>query len=227
MVSPDDDLVEHQLLKDRATLPGAIAAWQKLSPKVQKKWIRRLARSEGRRHEFEELLVEDPEAWALWLTYPITEQREVLSTIDYLRFWPRQWEMRRTIRGVRRGSDYRRVTSSEANEFIVGLTANYLNGGGRLIVAPGYLEVRSTRLTKRFSGVKSVRHHGSNVDLYTARLVPPWFNCSVIVSDGQRSVLGCFPIWTRKHVAMALQEAGFNVIFRTSLFGRGYYRVTF
>jgi hypothetical protein len=100
--------VELDLLADRSRLPGAIANWEGLTDKKRRRWIVRLSEAEHRRTEFEEALSREG-LDALWATFPVTEQREILSTIDYLRFWPRRWAIRDAInRGVKRGSDYKR-----------------------------------------------------------------------------------------------------------------------
>jgi hypothetical protein len=71
--------------------------------------LKRLARSERRRTVFEQALVGDAAVARLWCEFPVTEEREILSTIDLLRPIPREWDIDRAIhRGVMAGSDYRR-----------------------------------------------------------------------------------------------------------------------
>ena len=105
-----DDLerVERQLIEDRRRIPGALDDWGRLSEKQKVRDLRRLVRSEIRREEFEVMIGNDAEASRRWTTFPLTEQRELMSTIDYLRCWPRRWAMRQALNGVRRGSDYER-----------------------------------------------------------------------------------------------------------------------
>src|SRR5580698_9950327 len=101
--------VERDLLNDRARVPGSVERWMQQSERSRSYWLKRLARSERRRAEFEQALVGDAAASRLWCEFPITEQREILSTIDLLRPFPRKRAIDRAIhRGVMAGSDYRR-----------------------------------------------------------------------------------------------------------------------
>src|ERR1700722_9614192 len=101
--------VERDLRNDRALVPGSLEAWMQQSERSRKYWLKRLARSERRRPEFEETLSGDPAAARLWCEFPVTEQREILSTIDLHRPYPRKWAIDRAIhRCVLAGSDYRR-----------------------------------------------------------------------------------------------------------------------
>jgi len=80
-----------------------------MSDAQRQRCIARFVRSERRRPELETTLSKDPVTIALWNTFPKTEQREILSGIDYVRFWPRKLAVRQAVRGVRLGSDYRRL----------------------------------------------------------------------------------------------------------------------
>lgn len=106
----DGDLarVEQELVRDQAAVAGALDRWRQSSDRQRRRWIVRLARSERRRAEFEAQFADDPVAVVRWRSFPVTEQREILSTIDYLRLGPRSRALRRAVEGVRRGSDYRR-----------------------------------------------------------------------------------------------------------------------
>ncbi len=59
----------------------------------------------------------------------------------------------------------------------VGVTGpDLLRSGGQLIIAPGTLAC----IQRRPSGDNiTVVHESNSVDVYTARLVPPWFNATV------------------------------------------------
>jgi hypothetical protein len=101
--------VERDLLSDRALVPGSVEAWMQQSERSRSYWLKRLARSERRRPEFERALACDADAARLWDEFPVTEQREILSTIDSFRPYPRKRAIDRAIhRCVLAGSDYRR-----------------------------------------------------------------------------------------------------------------------
>jgi hypothetical protein len=108
MSIPSEAEVEGDLIRDRQRLPGCLQRWNESSRSKKQRTIRRLACSERRREEFEAQFQNDPDLVASWRTFPVTEQREILATIDYLRMWPRRWELRRAIEAVKRGSDYQR-----------------------------------------------------------------------------------------------------------------------
>jgi hypothetical protein len=112
-------------------------------------------------------------------------------------------------------------------EFTVGAVLHNVVGRGRLVVAPEILELHIGPVIRRISHVESVRHRGSDVEMYRARLVPPWMSCSVVVSDGERTVLATLPIWMRRKVRKALNEAGFHTTEKVTLVERGWERLTF
>ena len=105
---PTEAEVEGDLIRDRQKLPGELQKWNQTRRSRQRRMIRFLRRSELRREAFEAQFTHDPSLVAEWATFPVTEQREIMSTIDYLRLWPSRMQMRRAVEGVRRGSDYRR-----------------------------------------------------------------------------------------------------------------------
>lgn len=109
----------------------------------------------------------------------------------------------------------------------MGAVVGNVAGGGRLLVAPGHLELRTGTVTGHLSKVDIVQHLGSKVTAYTARLVPPWMNCSIVVADSERSVLATFPVWMRRRVLSAIRENGFEVVHRPTLIERGYEAMTF
>jgi hypothetical protein len=67
------------------------------------------------------------------------------------------------------------------------------------------------RVTRRLSGVREIVHTDREVTLVTARLVPPWFNTSLMVSDGRTAAQVSMPILARGRLRAALDEAGFEV----------------
>ena len=96
----DDKLaqVETDLLSDRAKVPGSIEKWRAMDERSQRRWLKRLAQSESRRAEFEAALSNDDSTCRFWETLPITEQREYLASIDYLRFFlPKKLTIRQAI----------------------------------------------------------------------------------------------------------------------------------
>jgi hypothetical protein len=116
---------------------------------------------------------------------------------------------------------------SPSREFRVGAVLGNVAGGGLLLVAPGRLEMKTGSITGHVSKVDIVQHSGSKVTAYTARLLPPWMCCSIVVADGKRSVLATFPIWMRRKVLSTLKESGFEVARRGTLIERGYEAMTF
>jgi hypothetical protein len=103
----DDEEFERDLLRDRSGIPGAEAQWFAL-PERKRRWLMQRFRSGERdRPEFEAALADVPGASEAWSMFSVTEQREILGTISYRRFWSRRWEIRRAIRnGVLAGPAY-------------------------------------------------------------------------------------------------------------------------
>ena len=116
---------------------------------------------------------------------------------------------------------------SPPREFLVGAVFGNVAGGGHLLVAPGHDELNAGSLTGHLAKVNFVRHRGSRAITYTARLLPPWMNCSIVVSDGERAVLATYPLWMRRKVLSALQESGFEVVRKLTLIERGYEAMRF
>jgi hypothetical protein len=94
--------------------------------------------------------------------------------------------------------------------FLVGARVGKVNGGGRLVVDVGTLAFESDRLTARFSGVEKVVHRGTRVVFVKARLVPPWFNTSVVLAS-ELPVHVVTWLGARARLLGALQAAGFQV----------------
>jgi hypothetical protein len=95
--------------------------------------------------------------------------------------------------------------------FRVGVRVAPVNGGGWLTVAPGAITLDVGRVTRGLSGVREIVHTDREVTLVTERLVPPWFNTSLMVSDGRTAARVSMPILARGKLRAALAEAGFEV----------------
>ncbi|MEA2410962.1 MAG: hypothetical protein QOC77_1523 [Thermoleophilaceae bacterium] len=95
--------------------------------------------------------------------------------------------------------------------FRVGVRMAPVNGGGRLTVAPGAITLDVGSVTRRLTGVREIVHTDREVTLVTARLVAPWFNTSLMVSDGRTAAQVSMPIFARGRLRAALDEAGFEV----------------
>ena len=62
--------VERDLLNDRALVPGSVEAWMQQSERSRNYWLKRLARSERRRTEFERALAGDATALVSGANFP-------------------------------------------------------------------------------------------------------------------------------------------------------------
>lgn len=92
--------------------------------------------------------------------------------------------------------------------------------GGR----PGIDRVHSGRITTGASSAQPVKHEGTQVDGYVARLVPPWFNVTVpIRGEGGTLVASMWTLGRRK-LRRTLQEARFEVVDHVTWFDRGFHR---
>ena len=107
--------------------------------------------------------------------------------------------------------------------FNVGVTTPGLwRGGGHLVVAPGSLECIPGRLTSGVSASHSVRHQGAHVDVYVARLVPPWFNVTLPVHGAGETLVASMWIVGRRKLRRTLREAGFDVTEHVTWVDRGF-----
>ena len=113
------------------------------------------------------------------------------------------------------------------HEFQVGATFPNISAGGRLYIAPGVIEVRPGRLTRRGANVDTVRHSSSEVQVYRARLIPPWMSCAFILSDGERTVRVTIPTWMRRKVLAVLHGAGFQTVEKRTLIDTGFKEIKF
>ena len=95
-------------------VPGSGQAWASASERERRRTVRLLVRGERNRAQFEAFLKADAEAERAWRDFPVTEQRELLGTIGYWlpKWMPKGWEIRRLVKVVMAGSEYRRRETS-------------------------------------------------------------------------------------------------------------------
>lgn len=111
---------------------------------------------------------------------------------------------------------------AEGPEFRVGAAVGGWAGDGHLYVAPGRLELRTGPLTDRLSE-GTVKHEGPKIELYRARLCPPWMNAHLVLRSGDLTALAGVPAWKRRRVVDALRQNRFEVQETVSLFDSGYH----
>jgi hypothetical protein len=107
------------------------------------------------------------------------------------------------------------------DDLVVGVTAGRYHGGGHLYIAPKALTCRLGSLAKRVSDFEEVSHTGGSVQIYVARLVPPWFNVSVLVDDGTRRIRASVPRPRLRRLVTSLQQASFDVQITRTWLDRG------
>jgi hypothetical protein len=96
MRSTDDfQRYEHDLVRDRRGISGAVDAWCSQSDRQRRWLLRRFRAGERVRQEFEDSLATVPGATAAWQSFCVTEQREILGTVN--RLLPGPWARRRDI----------------------------------------------------------------------------------------------------------------------------------
>ena len=101
--------------------------------------------------------------------------------------------------------------SSRMVTFRVGVRLPPVKGGGTLTVAPNAIVLKTDRLTSSLSHVSRILHTDRRVTLVKARLVPPWFNTSLVVHDDE--IIGYAVTWfgARVRLRVSLKAAGFDV----------------
>ncbi len=116
------------------------------------------------------------------------------------------------------------MVTSWPTTFTVGVTTPGLwRGGGQLSIAPGSIVCTPGRLTAGASSAQPVRHDGTQVDVYVARLVPPWFNLTVPIRGDEGTLIASMWILGRRRLRRTLQEAGFEVVDHVTWFDRGFH----
>ena len=118
----------------------------------------------------------------------------------------------------------RPVTSWPA-KFRVGLIGpRSWRGGGLLTIAPDSLSCSPGRLMARVSKAHQVKHEGSTVDVYVARLVPPWFALTIPIRGEGGTLVATVFLLDRRRVRRALREAGFDVVEHITWIDSGFHR---
>lgn len=106
--------------------------------------------------------------------------------------------------------------------FQVGVTTqNRFRGGGALLIAPGSLVCASGRITARADEARAVTHQGDRADIYTARLVPPWFSVSIPILGDQDGLVASTWLPARARLRRTLMAAGFEVVDHVTWTNRG------
>jgi hypothetical protein len=111
--------------------------------------------------------------------------------------------------------------SSYERSFAVGVTTTGISGGGHLRVAPNVLVCELGPAVRKISGVVSVRHKDNCVHIYKARLIPFWFNASVLITDGQTKVGASMWSFGLRTLTRVLKEADFDVVLHRTWVFRG------
>jgi hypothetical protein len=107
--------------------------------------------------------------------------------------------------------------------FRVGLIGPRLwRGGGQLTIAPGSLLCSPGRLMAGVSKAHQVRYEGSRVEIYVARLVPPWFDLTIPIRGEGGTLVATIWLLARRKVRQALREAGFDVVEHITWIDRGF-----
>lgn len=113
---------------------------------------------------------------------------------------------------------------SQPATFRVGVRIPPVRGGGKLTVERGRIVLETGRLTRSLSRVQRIIHSEHRVVLVKARLVPPWFNTSLILHDDDASGYAVTWLGARARLRASLRAAGFDVEEVTTWFsvaGRG------
>jgi len=102
------------------------------------------------------------------------------------------------------------------------VTPGLLRGVGRLSVAPGTIVCTPGTMTQGLGSAHPVRHEGNRVDVYVARLVPPWFNVSVPIHGKGATLIASMWLLGRWKLRRALEAAGFDVVEHVTWTDRGF-----
>lgn len=107
--------------------------------------------------------------------------------------------------------------------FQVGVTTeNRLRGGAALVIAPGSLVCTPGPITARADGARAVTHQGDRADIYTARLVPPWFSVSIPILGVQDGLVASTWLPARARLRRTLMAPGFEVVDHITWTDRGH-----
>ena len=114
------------------------------------------------------------------------------------------------------------MVTSWPTAFMVGISLpGFRQGSATLWVAPGSIVCTPGRLTARVGPVQPVTHQGTQVDIYIARLVPPWFNVTVPIRGAGSTLFASMWILGRRKLRRTLQAAGFDVTEHVTWFDSG------
>ena len=78
------------------------------------------------------------------------------------------------------------------------------------------------RFRDHVSKAHQVKHKGSRVDVYIARLVPPWFDLAIPIRGNGGTLVATVWLLSRRKVRRALREAGFDVVEHVTWIDRGF-----
>ena len=95
--------------------------------------------------------------------------------------------------------------------FRVGVRLPPVKGGGKLTVEQGAIVLETGRLTQSLSRISRIVHTDRQVTLVKARLVPPWFNTSLVLHDDETSGYAVTWFGARNRLRASLTAAGFDV----------------
>lgn len=102
----------------------------------------------------------------------------------------------------------------------VGVTGpDLLRSGGLLTISPGHLVCIQHR---PFGQDVVAEHDGTTVDLYTAWLIPPWFNVTVPVRGTTSLLVASTWLPGRRSLTEDLRSAGFTVSLHNTKTFRGF-----
>jgi hypothetical protein len=91
-----------------------------------------------------------------------------------------------------------------------------------LTIAPGSLLCTPGRLMVGVSKAHQVRYEGSRVEVYVARLVPPWIDLTIPIHGEEGTLIATVWLLARGKVMRALREAGFDVVEHITWIDRGF-----
>ena len=119
--------------------------------------------------------------------------------------------------------DLSALVTSWPTAFRVGvITPGLWRGSGQLLVAPGSIVCTPGRLTAGASSAQPVTHAGMQVEIYIARLVPPWFNVTVPIRGDGGTLVASMWILARRNLRRTFHEAGFDVAEHVTWLDRGF-----
>jgi hypothetical protein len=103
------------------------------------------------------------------------------------------------------------VARGPSATFYVGVGIGPFVGGGKLTIAPSAIVLEPDRPTRLLIRVSRIVHTDRQVTLVKARLVPPWFNTSVVLHDEHASGYAATWLGARHRLCASLKDAGFGV----------------